>query len=399
MTERTGRAAAPGGGAVPPAADDGHPSRVRRHTGALQEVPRPLRVASEVCARLLVIAAGLALLVFLVVQLRVVVVPVAIAVLLAALLAPLVRWLHVRRVPRALATALVMVGGLAALGGLLTAVVGTLVDGTAGVVQEVTGNIGSLQRLADATPFDLDVGVLGDQLMVLVRDNQQTLTSGAVSTAATLGEILAGFALCLFTLIFMLHDGSRIWSFVRLLAPRARRARIDVAARRSFASLVGYVRATVLVAVVDAAGIGLGLWLTGVPFVLPLAALVFLGAFVPIIGAVLTGAVAVLVALVTGGPVPALVILGVVLAVQQLESHVLQPLLLGRAVRLHPLAVALAVATGVVIAGIAGALLAVPLLAVLTAAVRSLAASREAAPRTVDPLLAREGEPPPATAG
>ena len=357
------------------------------------EVPAPLRIASEVCARMLVIAAGLALLIFVIVQLRVVVVPVAIAVLLAALLAPLVQWLHDRRVPRGLATGLVMVGGLAALGGLLTLVVNTLVDGTADLVGQLTISAASLQGLVDATPFDVDVEQVGEQLLRTLEANQQTLTTGAVSTAATVGEVLAGVALCLFALIFMLYDGRRMWAFLRLLAPAQRRERVDVAGRRGFASLVGFVRATVLVAIVDAIGIGLGLGITGVPLALPLTALVFVGAFVPIVGAVLTGAIAVLIALVANGLPTALVVLGVVLAVQQLESHVLQPLLMGRAVRLHPLAVALAVAAGVVIAGIAGALLAVPLLAVLTAAVRSLVAPHEVAPDQVDPLVPRDGRP------
>ncbi|OLL80972.1 putative integral membrane protein [Pseudonocardia sp. Ae168_Ps1] len=346
------------------------------------------------CARMLVIAAGLALLIFVAVQLRVVVISVASAVLLAALLAPLVQWLHDHRVPRSLATGLVMVGGLAALGGLLTAVVNTLVDGTSDLIGQLTISVASLQGLVDATPFDVNVEQLGTQLLQTLQDNQQTLTSGAVSTAATVGEVLAGFALCLFALIFMLYDGSRLWSFLRLLAPARRRERVDVAGRRAFASLVGYVRATVLVAIVDAIGIGLRLWITGVPLALPLTALVFVGAFVPIVGAVLTGGgIAVLIALVANGIGTALVVLGVVLAVQQLESHVLQPVLMGRAVRLHPLAIALAVAAGVVIAGITGALLAVPLMAVLTAAVRSLAAPHEVAPEQVDPLLPRDANP------
>ncbi|GAA1403768.1 hypothetical protein GCM10009613_65340 [Pseudonocardia kongjuensis] len=367
--------------------------RSRRPAGR-SDVPAPLRVASEICARMLVIAAGLALMIFLVIQLRVVVIPVAIAVLLAALLAPLVQWLHDRRVPRGVATGLVMVTGLAALGGLLTLVVNTLVDGTADLIGQLTISVASLQGLVDATPFQVDVEQLGNQLLETLQDNQQTLTSGAVSTATTVGEVLAGFALCLFALIFMLYDGRRMWGFLRLLAPVGRRERVDVAGRRAFASLVGYVRATVLVAIVDATGIGLGLWITGVPLALPLTALVFVGAFIPIVGAVVTGAIAVLIALVANGLGTALIVLGVVLAVQQLESHVLQPVLLGRAVRLHPLAVALAVAAGVVIAGIVGALLAVPLLAVLTAAVRSLVAPREVAPEAVDPLRPRDGNPP-----
>ncbi|MBC3194573.1 AI-2E family transporter [Pseudonocardia sp. C8] len=391
-----GRAPVPGGTGRPPAADGSGTRVPRRRPVVRSEVPAPLRIASEVCARLLVIAAGVALMIFVVIQLRVVVIPVAIAVLLAALLAPLVQWLHDRRVPRGLATGLVMVGGLAALGGLLTLVINTLVDGTADLVGQLTISVASLQGLVDATPFDVDVEQVGTQLLQTLQENRQTLTSGAVSTAATVGEVLAGFALCLFALIFMLYDGRRLWAFLRLLAPAQRRERVDVAGRRAFASLVGYVRATVLVAIVDAIGVGLGLSITGVPLALPLAALVFVGAFVPIVGAVLTGAVAVLIALVANGLGTALIVLGIVLGVQQLESHVLQPVVMGRAVRLHPLAIALAVAAGVVIAGITGALLAVPLLAVVTAAVRSLVAPHEVAPGQVNPLLPRHGN---ATAG
>jgi predicted PurR-regulated permease PerM len=140
----------------------------------------------------------------------------------------------------------------------------------------------------------------------------------------------------------------------------------------SWHTLVAYVHATVLVAFVDAIGIGAGLFFLRVPLALPLAALVFLGAFIPGVGATLTGAVAVLVALVTVGPVKALIALGVVIAVQQLEGHVLQPLIMGRAVALHPLAVILSIASGVVLAGIVGGLVAVPILAVLNTAIRYL---------------------------
>jgi putative heme transporter len=155
------------------------------------------------------------------------------------------------------------------------------------------------------------------------------------------------------------------------------RTRVDVAGRRGIAALVSYVRATAVVAVVDAVAIGIGLAVLGVPLAVPLAALVFLGAFVPIIGAVVAGSVAVLIALVANGPVPALIVLGIIVAIMQLEGHVLQPLLLGRAVKLHPLAVVLAIAAGLVVAGIAGALFAVPLLAVLNSGIRSLRSSAD----------------------
>ena len=212
------------------------------------------------------------------------------------------------------------------------------------------------------------------------------MTSGALTTAASVVEALAGLALALFALIFFLYDGRRIWRFLlRAMPAGSGRDRIDVAGDRAFATLVGYTRATVLVAVVDGVAIGLGLWIVGVPLVIPLAALTFLAAFIPTVGAVVSGAVAVLVALVTLGPIQALIILGVVIGVQQLEGNVLQPLLLGRAVQLHPLAVALAVAAGVVVAGIIGALLAVPLLAVVNSVMRSMNASAEQSPDEVDP--------------
>ena len=150
------------------------------------------------------------------------------------------------------------------------------------------------------------------------------------------------------------------------------RDRVNVAGQRAFASLVGFIRATALVAVVDAAGIGTGLVVIGAPLVVPLAALTFLAAFIPVVGAVVSGVVAVLVVLVANGPVPALIMLGVVIGVQQLEGNVMQPLLMGRAVELNGVAVVLAVAVGWVLAGIAGALLSVPLLAVLNAGIRAL---------------------------
>lgn len=176
----------------------------------------------------------------------------------------------------------------------------------------------------------------------------------------------------MFILIFFLYDGPGIWRFVTRGVPARVRDRVDVAGRRGYAALVSYVRATAAVALVDAVGIGIGLAIIGVPLVIPLSALVFLTAFVPIIGAVLAGVVAVLVAMVAKGFVAALFVLAVVIGVNQLESHVLQPFLLGRAVRLHPLAVVFAIAAGLITAGIAGALLAVPLLAVLNASIRSL---------------------------
>ena len=210
---------------------------------------------------------------------------------------------------------------------------------------------------------------------------RDTLASGALSTAGTVVEVLASGFLVLFATFFFLRDGGRIWRFLVGLLPTAARAPIARAGQQSWLTLVAYVKATVLVAFIDAVGIGLALLILRVPFALPLAALVFLSSFVPIVGATVSGAVAVLVALVTRGPLVALVVLIAVVLVQQLEGHVLQPLIMGRAVAIHPLAVIVAIATGVVLAGIIGALVAVPVVAVLNTGIRH--------------LIYRRAEPPP----
>ena len=231
-------------------------------------------------------------------------------------------------------------------------------------------------------PLNLSDGQLDEYIDAgqnWINENTQTLTSGAVSTAGTVVELFTGALLVLFATFFFLRDGQRIWRFIVGLFPINARWRVDDAGRASWMTLVAYVRATVLVAFIDAVGIGIFLVLFDIPFAFALAALVFLGAFIPIVGATLSGAVAILVALVDSGWVTALIIFGVVIGVQQLEGNVLQPLIMGRAVAIHPLAVVLAVTAGVVLAGIVGALVAVPLIAVLNTAVRRLARRRHIA--------------------
>ena len=310
-----------------------------------------------------------------------VVVPVAIALLLAALLAPTVSRLTTWRVPRGIATALVLVGALAVLALLLTFVVRTIAGGVPDLAVRLTQSIDQLTGFLARSPLRLgpdQLAGLQAQLLEALRQNQANITAATLTTAATVGQVITELLLVLFTLIFFLQGGAGIWRFLLRAVPGRVRQRIDVAGRRGLAALVHYVRATAVVAAVDALAIGIGLGVLQVPLAVPLATLVFLGAFVPILGAVLTGGVAVLVALVAQGPVTALILLGIIVGVMQLESHVLQPLLLGRAVRLHPLAVVLAIGTGLIVAGIIGALLAVPLLAVLNAGIRSLASPADA---------------------
>ena len=350
-----------------------------------------LRVGSEICARMLVIAAALALVLFVVIQLRVVVIPVAIALLISALLAPVVdQAVRVLRLPRGLSTGVVLVGGIALFVGVLSFVINAFVAGLPDLVTRLIQSYEiTVKPLLARPPLRVPLARLNDlpgELQRSIQTNAQAITTGALTTAATLTEVLSAALLGLFVTIFFLYDGARIWRFVLRSIPLGQRNRADIAGRRGFASLVGYTRATAVVAVVDALGIGIGLWIIGVPLVVPLAALVFLGAFVPVVGAVLSGSVSVAVALVANGPVPALIVLGVIIAIVQLEGHVLQPLLLGRAVQLHPLAVVLSVAGGVVVGGIVGALLAVPLIAVGTAAIRSLLTRDEPRAEAINPL-------------
>src|SRR5262245_5402485 len=310
-------------------------------------------------------------------------VPVAIALLLAALMAPGVERLVKWGVPRGVSAAVVMILGVAVVGGLLTFVIIQFIDGLPDLQQRVSDSLDQIQNWLKTGPMHLRQEQIADfigNVIDTIKENQAAITQGAITTATTIGEILTGLLLTVFVLIFFLYDGAGIWRFLTRGVPERVRTRVDVAGRRGFGALVSYVRATAAVALVDAVGIGIGLAIVGVPLVIPLSALVFLSAFVPIIGAVVAGTVAVLIALVANGFIAALIVLAIVIGVMQLESHVLQPWLLGRAVRLHPLAVVLAITAGLLAAGIAGALLAVPLLAVLDAGIKSLVHDHDGAP-------------------
>jgi predicted PurR-regulated permease PerM len=339
-------------------------------------IPRGVRVAGAWAWRLILFVIAAYLLLRVIGVLAVVVIPVVVALLLAALFEPAAAALRNRGVNRSLAAGVVLIGGLAVVGGGLTLIVQTFISQFADLTTQVGQGIDKIQTWLAQGPLHISEAQLSDgikRLQETVTENQGALTSGALSTAGTVGELVAGFFVVLFTLFFFLRDGGQIWQFLCRLLPRPAQVPVARAGHYSWHTLVSYVRATVLVAFVDAVGIGIGLAVLRVPLALPLAALVFLSAFIPVIGATLSGVVAVLVALVTQGPVTALIVLGVVIAVQQLEGHILQPLIMGRAVALHPLAVILAITTGVVTAGIIGGLVAVPLLAVGNTAVRYLA--------------------------
>ncbi|MDT7730898.1 MAG: putative heme transporter, partial [Mycobacterium sp.] len=332
--------------------------------------------------RLLIIFAAIVALLSVVKKIEVIVVPVALATMLAALLLPVVDILDRRGAPRGAAVALVLLGGIAVVGGILTFVVSQFIEGAPALVQQVSTSIKGVGDWLTRGPLHLDQAQIEQfrkSAVEALQNNQEKLTSGALSTAGTVTEIVTGALLVLFTLIFVLQGGRNIYGYVTKIFPVNVRERVRDAGRAGFRSLIGYVRATFLVALVDATGIGTGLAIMGIPLALPLASLVFLGAFIPLVGAVIAGFLAVVVALIAKGWVFALITLGLIIAVQQLEGHVLQPLVMGRAVSVHPLAVVLAIAGGGVLAGIVGALLAVPTVAFLNSAMRVLLADDPAA--------------------
>jgi predicted PurR-regulated permease PerM len=331
-------------------------------------VPLGLRASAEWTWRMVVVAGGIYLLLRLLAEFKVLVVPVLIALLVAALIRPLEQLgehrLGLRPALSSLLAILLVLLVISALVGLVGQQVST---GFPTLQQQSTQGLNDLQDLLARSPLHItadQVNHLIAQAEATVRQNSGRLVTGALGVASTAADVVGGLFIALFSTFFFLSGGHQIWGWVVRLFPRTARPRVEGAGVHAWATLTAYVRATVIVAAVDAIGIGLAAAILRLPLAVPIAVLVFLGAFIPIVGAFLTGVVAVLVALVSHGPIVALVMLGAVLLVQQVEAHVLQPFLLGRAVEVHPLAVILGIGAGVLIAGIIGGLFAVPLVAV-----------------------------------
>jgi len=294
-------------------------------------------------------------------------VPMAVALLLTALLTPPVRWLHHRlHLPRYLAGALALVLTLALLAGILSYAIGVLVSDVGNITalaQDVLHTTAAWLREGPLHVQDGQLTQAVDQAQQWLARNSSNIASSAMALGGSVSQITAMTLLALVSTFFFLGDGPAIWRNLMWLVPPGARSRQYDASRRAWRSLELYARTAVAVAAIDALGIGLGAWVLKVPFPLPLAMLVFVSSFIPFIGAIASGAVAVVLALFTGGLTPALVMLGVVLAVQQIEGNVLQPLLMGKTVSLHPYAVIIGVSLAGYLWGLVGALLAVPVMA------------------------------------
>ncbi len=353
-------------------------------------VPRGLRVAAALSWRFLLVVATVAVLAYIAARLRLVLLPVVIALLLATVLYPLARRLRDRGVPNGLAALLVLVGSLALVGVTVAVVAPPVVEEMSDVDDQARGGIERIEGWL----VDSRLGISEKQLSNAVdrgeqelRERSGAIASGVLSGAYLVIEIATVVLLTLFLLFFFLKDGERLWEWVVRLFPEERRRDVHEIGARGWDTLGGYLRGTAAVALVDAVFIGVALLLIGVPLVLPLAVLTFLGGFFPLVGAFIAGALAALVALVSEGVLAAVLVVGATLLVQQLEGNLLQPFIVGRAVRLHPVAILLAVTAGALIWGILGAFLAVPFTAVVARAASYLRSERQP-----DVAVAADGE-------
>jgi predicted PurR-regulated permease PerM len=309
--------------------------------------------------------------VFALVQLKLVVIPVLIALILAAAVSPVMRWLKRHGFSAMLATWTTLVAGIVIVGGVVTLIVFAVRGQWASLGESAAQGIDDLRDLVTQLPFDIDQSQIDearDTAVGFLTSSQ--FGSGALAGVSAAGEIITGAVLMFVILFFFIKDGPAIWSF--LLKPfsgyrRERGDRIGATAVRVFG---GYVRGTAVIAFVDAAAIGIGLAVLGVPLALPLAIIVFLGAFIPIIGATLAGVLAALIALVANGPVVALIVVAIVIAVNQLEGNFLQPVVMAQSLKLHPLVILVALTGGTILGGIVGAVLAVPIVAAAWAIVK-----------------------------
>lgn len=336
-------------------------------------VPVPIRIGAAWGWRVLVIAAAVLAVGYGMSLLSELVIPILIALLLTALFARAVTFLA-RWVPRGLAAGIVLILGLAVIAGAFTVVIQQISSNASDMSNQVTQGVQQVRAWLAYGPFNVTDTQLDDAI-ASVRDyvtNNEQFRTGIWHGAVTAGHVAAGVLLTLFSTFFFLYQGDTIWAWFVRLFPRLARARVDSSGRVGWVSLTAYVRATVLVAFTDAVGITIVALVLRVPFAPAIGVLVFISAFVPIVGALASGIVAVLIALVAHGLVSAIIMAAGVLVVQQLESHVLQPFLMGRLVRLHPLAIIFSIAAGAVLFGIVGALFAVPLAAFTNSVVNHL---------------------------
>jgi putative heme transporter len=358
-------------------------------------VPAALATAAAWGWRVLVVGTVLWLVVRFLAGLTLVTVPVILSLLLAALLQRPTLLLR-RYLPRWLAALTVLVLALAVLGGVGYLVAWRLQGESARLVDQASGVLDDLRsRLADLPGVGAGSSSLVDRATQWLQAHESTVLNGALTAGTVAVEVVVGLVLTLFLTLFLLIDGDRMWAWCTRLLPRRVRPTANGAGHRAWRVLSGWIGGTAIIALIHAVVVGGALWLLGVPLVLALAVLVFIGSFIPIVGAFVFGGLACLVTLVTHGLGKAVIFLAVLLVEDLLEGHVYQPLIMGRTVRLHPVTILLALAIGGELDGIVGAIIAIPLTAAVHAAVKYLTGIEDIEGRPLREEDRMAPEPPP----
>lgn len=360
----------------------------QRTTAELERVPSWMATATAWTWRILVLIVGFGAILYVLSELALVTIPVIVALILATLLVPPARALERRGVPSAGAALIVVLGSISALTGLVAAITPSFIAQVQDLQPTVVEAVDQLFLFLEDSPLGYNRDEVTDLLSSLTettaQDSGGQLAGSVASGVFAVGQFLAGLALTLVLVFFFVKDGAPITTWMIARTPDDYADLTRAVGRRAWTALSGFVRGTAAIALIDAIGIGVGLAIVGVPLVLPLSLLVFLGGFIPVLGAFVSGLIAVLVALASGGFVTALIVFGIVLAVQQLESNVLQPTIMRRAVALHPIVVLGALTAGGVLGGVLGAFLAVPVAAVASAVANELRLRHEADQRDAD---------------
>ncbi|MCZ4125730.1 AI-2E family transporter [Streptomyces sp. H39-S7] len=344
--------------------------------GGRRSLPRPggeprvapaLRTAAAYAWRILVVGALVYALFAVLGRFHEIAVAVFLGLVITAMLRPVTDILG-RLLPRPLAVALTLIGSIVLLLGVLALVGGSVAGESTGLAREFRTGVGRIERWLQQPPFRLNPGALTDlqsRIGQFLSSHRSTLISTAVSGAGRVVEVLTVFALALFSSVFFIHSGDRQWGWFCDQLPPAARERALIAGRAAWRTFTGYTHGIVLVAATNAVLVGVALFALGVPLAVPLALLEFFAAFIPLIGSPIALAIAAVVALAAKGPLIAAMVVALIVIIGQIEGHLLHPIVMSWAVRLHPVVVAFAVIGGAIAAGVVGAVVAVPLVSVL----------------------------------
>jgi putative heme transporter len=344
-------------------------------------VPSWLDTAVQYTWRGIVLLAGVAAVLFTLTRLYLVSLPVIVALILSTLFVPPARRLERRGFPRLAAASIVVIGGIGIVAGIIALLTPEFIRQTQALGPTITAATNEVMNWLETGPLSWDrdeIDRIARNLMVSLEGSAGTIAQRVGTLAVAVVEGITALTLAVVLLFFFVKDGAQIVDWLIRRVPAHHRDDVRAAGSRGWVALSGFVRGTAAVALIDAVGIGVGLAIVGVPLVLPLSLLVFFGGFVPVIGAFVTGILAVLVALADLGLTAALIVAGIVLAVQQIESNVLQPTIMRRAVALHPVVILGVLTAGAVLIGIVGAFLAVPVAAVVAAVGNELRLRHEA---------------------